>query len=86
MPKKKIPSFDLIIVRRPGAPRLGKDQLVSLFRKAWTLLPASRRPDVQRQSNVAVDLLIVDDAEIESLNAAHLNERRADRRAFVSDG
>jgi probable rRNA maturation factor len=79
MPKTSSPKIDLMLVRRPGAPaRPGKEHLIALFRKAWTRLPAARRPELpgqQGQSRIAVDLLIVDDAEIESLNAAHLKER-----------
>ena len=76
MRKKSPPAIDLMLVRRLGAPsRPGKDHLIALFGKAWSLLPAGRRPDIQGQARVAVDLLVVDDPEIESLNAAHLKER-----------
>ena len=70
------PSFDIMVVRRNGAPmRPGKEHLVTLFKKTWSLLPATRRPELHGQTRVAVDILMVDDREIETLNAAHLKER-----------
>src|SRR4051812_21054498 len=76
MSKKANLHFDLMLVRRSGAPaRPAKTHLTKLFDKALHLAPKSRWPDLQDQTRVAVDLLIVDDAEIESLNAAHLKER-----------
>ena len=71
-----VPVFDVMLVRRTGSPaRPGKDKLMALFERTWKLLPASRRPDRQGLKRVAVDVLVVDDAEIEKLNAAHLKER-----------
>jgi probable rRNA maturation factor len=84
MPRKKTsshrpaasPSFDLMLVRRPGAPaRPGRERLVELFARAWSLLPPGRRPELAGQTRIAVDVLMVDDSEIEQLNAAHLKER-----------
>jgi probable rRNA maturation factor len=71
-----VPVFDVMLVRRAGSPsRPGKDKIVVLFERTWKYLPIGRRPDLQGLKRVAVDVLIVDDAEIEKLNAAHLKER-----------
>lgn len=73
---KSGPVMDLMLVRRPGAPaRPGRERLVELLSRAWTLVPSSRRPELSGQKTIAVDVLVVDDAEIEQLNAAHLDEK-----------
>jgi len=70
------PPIDLMLVRRQNAPaRPGRERLVALFSRAWSLLPSGRRPELGGQTRIAVDILLVDDAEIEQLNAAHLKER-----------
>jgi probable rRNA maturation factor len=74
-PLRALP-FQLTLTRRSGAPlKPACAKLSRLFRQAWNLMPASRRPDVHGQARLAVDVLIVGDQEIAALNISHLKMR-----------
>jgi len=68
-------AFSVSINVEAGAPRRPTRQdLQALFLKAWSLIPVTRRPDIPAAylKKLAVDVMVVDDAQIAKLNEAHL--------------
>ena len=73
-----VPPFEISITRRSAAPaRPIKAKLAKLFDRAWRIVPIGRRPDLGGARKVVVDIIVVDDAEIAELNAAHLKHEGA---------
>ena len=75
--KKKVPASAPPIGVSLHAPSaegglLSASQLSKLFQRAWLLVPAGRRPDLQAQRRVAVDVHAINDAEITELNERHM--------------
>jgi probable rRNA maturation factor len=69
---RRAPRLRLTVTRRPGAPsRPGRAALARLLNHAWRL---ARRPQFPDARALAVDVLVLDDAEIARLNQAHRHE------------
>jgi probable rRNA maturation factor len=65
-------AFDVNITADERAPKLKPSQLQALFENAWKRVPSKRRPETEGLRRLAVDIHLINDAQISKFNRAHM--------------
>jgi len=73
--KKKSPAFDLVLDAETLPDGMSEKSLIALFSRAWEEVPAARRPETEGVTRLALDVHVISDAEIATLNAQHMKHK-----------